>query len=160
MPDVSVITATDAFKIGALRDLFIGVWRAKPPRGAARSFETALLSIGKRWSRVSLLNISEAGAELPDAEERASLLGALRRYQSQLQCAALVIEAKGLKGVAIRASVTSITMITRAGHPTGTFATVDEAAAWLTPHLLENGGLSVSRYEIIGAVKKLRQTSM
>ena len=56
----------------------------------------------------------------------------------------------------MRAAVTSLTLIARGGHPTGTFASVDEAAAWLAPHLAPSQG-QVTRYDIVNAVKTLRR---
>jgi hypothetical protein len=157
MQAATLINTTNAYVIGSFQDVLIGVWRAKPPRGAAASIEKAMISITRRWDRVSMLNISEPAVTLPDAEERATLLDVVRRRLSQIRCAAIVLETDGLKGVAVRAAVTGITMMARGGHPTGTFATVGEAAAWLAPQMAKTDDLGVSRYEIMAAVRELRR---
>lgn len=81
MPETTLISATEAYRIGAFRDVLIGIWKGLPPRGAALSIESGLVAIGRRWDRVCMLNVAEPTAVRYDASSARSASGStgLRR---------------------------------------------------------------------------------
>ncbi|MFO0553333.1 MAG: hypothetical protein U0271_33425 [Polyangiaceae bacterium] len=97
------------------------------------------------------------GATLPDDETRNVIKGHMQRLQGSLVCGATVIEEPGLTGVAQRAVVSTLQLLSRPNHPEKTVSNVDDAAEFIVTQwrrAKRESEFTVS--EIVSAYQRLR----
>jgi len=79
--------------------------------------------------------IADRRAQMPDAETRRRTSELMKRDERFMLGDAMVLEGEGFWSGSARAVMTSMQLVAGSNHPSGTFATLPEAAHWVCRHL-------------------------
>lgn len=147
MPDIPKVAAVDSNHIVATWSRsVIAVWRNVTTADAVHAMRDTIQALGKRHpGGVTLLQLVEAHAVMPDSAARAALTDMLNTSRNVVKYSAVVYEGEGFKAAAVRGIVTSLTMLAKPPFPHRIFSTVDTAAVWQTSEMRLNMSLDVSQ---------------
>lgn len=151
-----IVEQTSDHAFGTWHHMLIVVWKRETKIQTLRSIESCVRALAKeRGTEIGLLTIVEDGAPLPTPEARRVTADVLRG--APIKLSAMVFEGHGFRAAAVRGVITGIGLIAKTPYPHRTFATVDEAAAWIEKETRNNGPGSMLRDSIVRGVASLRQ---
>jgi len=144
--------------------LYTGIWR----RFGVHFFEGKVTlddmkqieDVSEKWHAkipgklVEMVVIVPSDAKMT-SDERKQMAHIIRRWEDARTASATVILAEGLRGSLHRSVLTGLQLLAPAPHPTKVFATIPDAAWWLSPHVGQTCGLAVTPEEITAAVDEL-----
>jgi hypothetical protein len=152
MLKLQVVERSTEFSCGSYGPLAISVWDRPATEPDARAASQLLRTLSTTRSEVLVLailgpNTPPAGSEIRD------IIGkALQDLGPKLRGSATVVEGQGFRAAALRAALLGMSMVVRSSHPQKTFATVGEAAAFLSTLSDE-----LRESNIVQAVTQLRE---
>ena len=146
------------FALATFGDIFMTIWRDKTTMEGVRASRSAVeaFSAGRR-REIGMLTIVEPGAPIPARAERTALADYLRAVSDSIKVSALVYEGEGFHAAAVRSLVTGLTLIARQDYPHRVFDSVDKAAVFMAPLLVQRDDSTPLAQEIIDAVAQLRR---
>ncbi|HMJ13912.1 MAG TPA: hypothetical protein VK524_20985 [Polyangiaceae bacterium] len=100
---------------------------------------------------VELSLVLPSDARLSDAE-RIRMTQLIRRWEKDRVASATVILAEGLRGSLQRSVLTGLLMVVPPPHPSKVFGTVEEAVAFLFPHVRTLPGCAATQRQLLAAV--------
>lgn len=117
----------------ALGQIFYTYSKGEASSGNIRSMVTNLDNYAKQGSLSFgyILHLVST-ARPPALEDRDLITAMFNKHGGRLSGLAVVIEAEGFAGAALRSAVTMVFMMTCRGFPTRTFSTLRAAAEWLS----------------------------
>ncbi len=141
MPQVTY--ATHDLAMGEWKNLFFGVWRAKPTVESAEMMRARYLALADRYpSGFFSFGLIEADVPNPDERARKAISAAMDAAEDRLLGATVVLEATGFGGAALRAALATMSMLTRSRFPRRFFGSVEDAAVWAARIMPDLGGAS------------------
>jgi len=109
------------------------VWKRETTVAGVAKTEKVFRELYQRHSSgLYLMTIVEEGALMPNAEARETVAVFLRSVAGKLRMSAVVHEGSGFRAAAVRSVVTGLSMLVRLPYPHEIFATVEQAAKWLS----------------------------
>jgi hypothetical protein len=124
---------------------------------------TRLEVAGTQWHKENPGNVVELVIIFPSdaqmsSDERNRMSKLIKRWESVRTASATVVLATGLLGSMHRSILTGMQMISPPKHPVKVFGAIEDAVAWLEPHVRSVCGPEVTRSALLGAVEKLCTT--
>jgi hypothetical protein len=130
-------------RIGTWGNCVINTWQGVPDPQQIAKIENAIRVTHTAYpSGVSLLVLIESGAPMPTADQRKELENFYVRCAPQFRCVAQVVEGTGMWAVMGRSVMAALRLVQRRPYPNKVFSDLNEALAWLEPHV-ENPGANV-----------------
>jgi hypothetical protein len=133
----------------------VAIWRGSVTRVRFQEQRAGLTEVVARHPRgAAFLCVIEATANPPNDELRQASVQLVGLFGAGLKCVALVVEAVGFRGVALRGAISAMVHLRRAPRPLlSVFSETPSAVRWMGEHVpLENAEDVVSRVEEIRAV--------
>lgn len=119
--------------VGFGEGLAVVLWRLRTDAGVVPGVEAAARRAhADARHQVGLIQVVAPAAIAPDGAARAALVRALRQLDGVVSHSAIVHEAEGFRAAMIRSIVTGIATLSNPGYPHRVFATVLEAADWMS----------------------------
>ncbi|MFO0552320.1 MAG: serine/threonine-protein kinase [Polyangiaceae bacterium] len=106
-----------------------------------------------RWA---LLVCISKGAQLPDERVRKVIQSRIRHLDDNLVCGATIVEEPGLSGVAQRAVVSTLQLLSRPRHPEKTVARITDAAEFIVGQWRRARREELSTSEVLACFGELR----
>ncbi|MCZ7679923.1 MAG: hypothetical protein M5U28_14650 [Sandaracinaceae bacterium] len=137
------------YSVAVSGDVVVSYWR-RAGDGAARSH---VIELQRRCGRrINVLVVIEPTAMLPpDDEDRSNSVSALKQSSPDVHATAWVVLGEGFKAAMARSAISGWNLVSRPPGPTKVFATVADAAAWLS-----NQAGSASAGDLVRAVDDAR----
>ena len=149
---VAVCANTPDHVVGFGEGLAVVVWRHQTDAGDVSGMETAARRAHQAAKhQVGLIQVVAPSAIAPDGPARAALAVALRQLGGIVSHSAIVHEAVGFRAAMIRSIVTGIATLSNPGYPHRVFATVREAADWMS-----RGNERLDAQRIVSVVARVR----
>lgn len=128
-------------EIAASRNLIVLAWYEHPTVAIMREIARAGRAVARQYPGGSaMINIFLSGTPKFSDEVREEVVRVNRDASLYPLGAARLILLPGLQGVAVRAFLNTVTLLSRqAARPTQAFGDLHEAAVWLTPRLERSG---------------------
>jgi hypothetical protein len=153
-----VIESTRDHAIGALRDVVLLVWRRDTSLAGTQAFDRAAHDLARALgTRVGLLTVVEAEAPIPSSAAREALSSAMKSCSDVLIASAVTFEGEGFRASAVRGVATALSLMAKPPYPHKTFATVHDAAQWLSSRM---HGAQLPPDILESAVAQLRAASV
>jgi len=128
------------------------LWRGVVNESRFRLQREAIEQVASRHpGDAGILCIIEPASEPPPQSLREAASTLLNQFAPKLRCVAYVIEGTGFRAATIRGVLSGIELVRRSAYPARYFATVAEAAIWIS---VETGR---SRADLTDAVHRLRE---
>lgn len=119
----------DAYSKG----LAVAFWRFHTHAEEVQALEAAVRAAFEITKEpVGLIQVAPSTASTPDSRARSALGSMLRQLNGFVSHSAIVHEAEGFRAALIRSIVTGIVSISNPGFPHRVFASVADAAAWMS----------------------------
>jgi hypothetical protein len=136
--------------------------RSALPATSARLQVRAIEEHGKRVGKGKLgeMTLIADEAPLPGPETRAALDAGVPVVSPYYGCVSAVFEGTGFRAAMVRGLLVSLQLLSRNRFPQQTFATIDDAARWMAPHLQGLGMTVSSSEEIAGAARAVREIAV
>src|SRR5438445_187344 len=137
MPDgPRIIESTRDHAIGAFRDVLFLVWRRDTSLAASRAFDRAAHDLARVvGTQIGLLTVVEAEAPIPTSAAREALSSTMKSCSDVLIASAVTFEGEGFRASAVRGVATALSLMAKPPYPHKTFATVRDAARWLSSRM-------------------------
>lgn len=157
---VEVLLTSPDLLLGRWGNLSVTLWRDKPTSAGATSLERHYRSMITRYPSgfVSLIVIG-AGTPAPDESIRKLITSTMDGAGDHLLSVGVVLEAQGFAAAALRAALTSMSMLTRSRFPRRFVSSVGEALEWLSASVRDDEGRPAQRMELARAVDELRRVA-
>ena len=94
---------------------------------------------------------------MPSSEVRTALARFMTEGARVIRSSAVAFEGAGFRAAAVRGVVTGLTMLARQPYPHKVFATMTDAAQWLTGSLAQTAHVPLDSRELLGALEELRE---
>ena len=132
-----VLCSDESHCTGTWGRFFMVVWKGSTTVEAARAIQYGLrdFAAGHGGQRVVLITVVEASAPLPNADARTALSNILRFCADDVLCSGVAMEGDGFRAAAVRGVATGLSLVARQPFPHQVFASVGQAAAWVTRHV-------------------------
>lgn len=128
---------------GHWKNLCVVVWRDAPTMESAEELRQQYLALARTAAGGFFsFGVIEAGVPNPDEQVRKAISAAMDAVERELLGAAVVVEATGFSGAALRAALATMSMLTRSRFPRRFFGTVEDAAAWTVARVPDLGPVS------------------
>lgn len=114
-----------------LGDVLVLHYRRTPTEQTVVEVERQVKAAVAERERIAILVIIAADQPVPDAGTRSGITQLLERYTSNAIAIAQVPRGSGFMAAAVRAVLTSMSLIVRPPYPMRVFARHDEAIQWL-----------------------------
>lgn len=135
LKNLDVVLDTPAVRIGTSGPVLVVQYRDNISPETLRASETAQERLLRQHpGGTLLLTLVDGNVPLPTEDARAMVADTFRRMAVRNKAAATVILGDGFWASAVRSTLTALTLVVRPPCPQKTFATVDEALAWLMSH--------------------------
>lgn len=125
-------TRPPGFGVAAVGRLAIVVFDRTPSAHDAQAMGALLVEVARTHPTLNILSVVGTSCGVPSAEVREQLMRDVKAVQRYIGAVATVIEGAGFRGAAVRGAVTGMTVVLRPSYPVKTFATVLEAAEFLS----------------------------
>lgn len=154
-----LLSINEALLVGSFGNICVVIWRSPPTIAAVERVSLEYSRMKSQFpSGFAPVIIVEDGVGLPDEAARKGLADLMDMYGRSMFCMAGVQEATGFRGAAIRSVLTAIDMLSQAPYPRRLFATVEQAAPWLTQHCMaQPNSAPITAGSLIAAVTELRR---
>jgi hypothetical protein len=118
--------------IGTWSDFICVVWKHEATLEGVGELERAVEAFATaKQEGFAVLVVVEPNAPAPSAATRQAIANSLRRGAGRVHCSAVVFEAAGFRGSAVRAVVAGMTMLAKQPYPHRVFDSVTAAATWM-----------------------------
>lgn len=136
--------------------------REKLPVSSAKRQVKALEEHGKLVGKGRLAEITLIANEapLPEADTRQALEAGVPIISPYYACVSAVFEGTGFRAALVRGVLVSFQLLSRTKFPQKTFASIDECARWVYPHLAPIGMDVSGVEELADAVKRVRHAAV
>jgi len=139
-------------------EIFILIWRHETTLDGLRALDHALRDHERTYpGGCGLLTIIEQGAPMPSSDVRTAMARFMTEAARIIKSSAVTFEGAGFRAAAVRGVVTGLTMLARQPYPHKVFATVDEAARWLSGSLKATAQVAIDSSALLGALGALRE---
>lgn len=138
----SVFTSA-GFATGRFGPLHLSIWDAAATREPALKAIEVLAALGRQEDRVLVMAVLGPNTPPPDNVVRDLFAAEFGRLGKRVAAVANVIEGSGFRAATMRAVVTGLTLVIRAGHPQRACPTIDDGALFIAEH--SEGRLSVDQ---------------
>ena len=126
---------------GRWKNISLAVWRARPTVESAVALQEHYSALAKSFPQGFFsFGAIEAGVPNPDEPARKAISAAMDAVQRELLGAAFVVEDTGFGAAALRATLATMSLLTRSRFPRRFFSSVDDAAAWTARQMPDLGG--------------------
>ncbi|MGH1341534.1 MAG: hypothetical protein ACRBN8_08290 [Nannocystales bacterium] len=116
------------------RNVLFTHWFAPVSVGGLAACESASFDLASRNPMgVVVFNVIEFGLQIPDPAARKKASAVLASTSGHVRVTTTVIPGEGFWASAARASVATITLLSRAGHPHRVFSTTNDASHFVLP---------------------------
>lgn len=137
-----ILVSTQAMLLGAAEPLLLLGWTGAPPttldaKRASAAHLPVAKAVGER--KAAMVVLIPPGMPLPDPTTRDALASEIIKILPYLAAGVSIASERGLRGVAVRAAISTMQLVTRVGHPERVVATIPEAAAFLHAELRKRG---------------------
>ncbi|MFW6066845.1 MAG: hypothetical protein ACOC97_00785 [Myxococcota bacterium] len=142
---------------GAWRHLYVLVWRNDTTLEGVERVRKDF----RDWAAgvegpLALITVVQEQCPLPSPEARKDLGRWLGEISDRIRASAVIYEGAGFKSASVRGVVTGLTLIARQAYPHKVFASVSEAALWLSSTAQSQGIQDLPSDGITTAVRTLR----
>jgi hypothetical protein len=121
---------------GTYRNLWFDEWRTPGDAVALRARFAAQREFIVEKPMICTVSIVRGDAIKPvEGEMREVMNEAVKDTKDNIRATAIVIESTGFKAAVVRGIISALTLLSNAKYPAKTFATLDEAVAFLAPLL-------------------------
>ncbi len=139
------------------RNLFVVYWLGETTPGAVARLHQPLLRLGQQHpEKLGLIQVVGASTAAPPSEARDALAKFLKAGGEVIACSALVVPGVGFRMAAARALATGLVMLARPPFQHQVYATVDQAASWLSSVVPSLEGPPMQAREIVAVVTNLQ----
>lgn len=143
--------------VEALDSVFLVVWTGNEPVAEElRSAIAACKEHAREWHPCGLIVGVPPTMGIPSDEIRSLIQIEVRALDPFLSCGATLITRKGLMGIAHRAIVSAMQLVSRPTHPERIFPSTEEAAEFVHKTLLESGGHAPTVSAMVETYEALR----
>lgn len=127
----------DAFGVaGSFRNLWIDEWRTPGDAAVLRARFAAQRELIVEKNMICTISIVRERAIKPvEGEMREVMNESVKATKNNIRATAIVIDSTGFKAAVVRGIISALTLVSNAKYPAKTYATVDEAFAFLGPLL-------------------------
>ncbi len=150
-----------SFRLGVRKNLVVPVWSNTPEVAHIRAFGRALAAVHATHGKAfGVFDVVVAGKPNVGDDTRDELLGILKDPRFDGHVAAHVVLIPGFQGAAVRAFLSTVSLVSRMRTVSKFFGEVREAAAWIAPHLSQGGREAWSARDVLEAVAVVTQRSL
>jgi hypothetical protein len=158
-PETETFFDEPAFYMGRVKNLGFVIWRVTPTLERVDKVTAKLAKLEQEpGAGFAMLAVVTPTCAPVGPEVRRALDSGLRYYRDAALGFAAVIEVQGVLGGLTRAIARTLSIVSRSPIPINTYATVADAAEWLSQILSNRGGAQLSRQAIIEAVSAQRRS--
>ena len=118
--------------IATHRNLLVMVWHGQPAEAMLKRLEALVRGPLEQQDSVLTLTVIEQSAAPPSADIRKAIARLMDSKANRIRASALVFEGNGFRASTVRSVATGLSLLARRPYPHRTFATVKEAAMWLS----------------------------
>jgi hypothetical protein len=130
---VQQLFGDDAFRLGAVGGVLVGIWRGEPTvRRLALLYERLSRAARGGEPSVLLYNVILPRTPVPSREARSALHRYFDEMRGRILGAAIVLEQDGVEGTLSRTVLSTLTTVTRKPFEMKVFRQRDVAAGWLS----------------------------
>jgi hypothetical protein len=156
-PGPVIVLESDSVVVASWNDVCFEAWLTRGTDRDIRAATDAHVRVLARTSGsiIPCSIVHEQAAGPIDSEVRAALVERGRQLDPRTKASALVILAGGFAGAVVRGIATGLSLLTRAKHPTKTFASIDAASRWLEPYFAPVGARAPTADDFVRAFAQL-----
>jgi len=156
----TLVSEGPTHRFAAIRNVLVTLYWAAPSSGALMEREPWVREAYEKYEGFGLLVIVDARASgvLPDGEFRAASKRQALLYGDKMLVSATAIEGDGLTFKLLRTFLRGLALVVNPKFPVRSFATVEEAAAFVALACAEHEGPSVS--ELLEVVASIRPVTL
>jgi hypothetical protein len=144
--------------LASWKQVFIVIWRHDTTMEGVRDLDRQLIAHEASCPQgCALLTIIEQGAPMPSSDVRTALARFMTAGARVIKSSAVAFEGAGFRAAAVRGVVTGLTMLARQPYPHKVFATMVDAAQWLSGSLKQTAGIDVDSGALLRALGELRE---
>ena len=153
MAELAIVHTDAILRVLTSRNVQVNVWSNAPTVEQIRIFGRSGVSLARRNPRgAGLINLMLKGTPSFSEEVRDETIKLMKQGSFRLGTAHVVLLG-GLTGSAVRAFMSTVTLLARSPVPNKVFGEPEAAAAWLAP-LLAQGAEAWSPVELVALVKQ------
>lgn len=135
MSALQVVHSTPSLRLSTSRNLLIGEWRETPVVEDVAAIERGSRSLNRQYAGCGILNLVLRGTPRFTDDVRAALVRLNADPTAFALGSARVLLIPGLAGVAVRAFLNTVQLVSRPTRPVQVFGDPRVAAAWLAPKI-------------------------
>jgi hypothetical protein len=158
MAKIEIVHDDASLRLGVSRNLLVPVWLGSPEVVHMRILGRALHGIvGRYGASFAWFDVIVSGKPVFSDAVRDELVKILKDPRHQALATAHVVMIPGLTGAAVRAFLSTVSLLGRVRWPDKTFSEPRVASQWIAPILNQNGREAWSSDQVLAAQAEVTQ---
>lgn len=145
-----------AFVFASWHGVNIVVWHGTATMQIVQRFEQAIIERSRLHPLMSSVHIVTGEAKPPEPEVRDAIVAINDRYANTAACGAVVIERKGVAGIALRSAITGLIILAPKQYRIKVFETLEPCAPWVVDQHLKRTGVELDVNVLTDALLHVR----